>query len=177
LVNLLLARLDNLPPRARELAQVAAVCGRSFSLGMLTRIHPSADLEHDVTVLVRAGVIREVRRYPDLEYTFSHGLLRDAALLTLTRPRRRELYRRVGDACESLFADTLDERLDLLAHYYGRSDDLRKALHYLRRAAARATELDAGFQAAELLKRARAVAAELGDADAERAISAELERS
>ena len=94
----------------------------------------------------------------------------------MTGPKRRELYGRVASAYEELVAGSPEEHLNRLAHYYGRSDDLRKALDYLERAAARALELDAGFQAAELLHRARAVAAELGDADAQRRIDAQLER-
>jgi class 3 adenylate cyclase len=177
LVNLLLSRLDNLPAEARQLAQVAAVTGRSFSLRMLTAVDPEPDPGQSLNVLVRAGVVRERRRYPQLEYTFTHGLLRDAALLTLTRARRRKLYGRVAAAYEELVADSVEEHLDLLAHYYGRSDDLRKGLDYLERAAERALGLGAGFQAAELLRRARAVAAEAGDAEAGRRISARLEQA
>jgi predicted ATPase len=144
-------------------------------LGVLARVRGIPALEQNLTVLVRAGVIRELRRYPELEYSFSHGMLREAALLTLTRSARRDLYGRVGRAFEELYADSLEEHLDLLAHYYGRSDDLPKALDYLERAADRAFSLEADFQAVELLRRARAVAAELGDGEAERRIAARLE--
>ena len=119
-------------------------------------------------------MIRERRRYPELEYTFTHGLLREAALSTLTRSSRREMYGRVAAAFEELFADSLDEHLDVLAHYYGRSDDLTKALEYLERAADDATRLNADYQAAELWRRAARVANELGDADAEARIAARL---
>jgi class 3 adenylate cyclase len=177
LVNLLLSRLDNLPVAARRLAQIAAVTGRSFSDRMLAAVYPDPDLEEALSVLVRAGVVRERRRYPQLEYSFTHGLLRDAALLTLPRVTRRELYGRVAAAYEELVADSVEEHLDLLAHYYGRSDDLGKALDYLERAADKALSLGAGFQAAELLRRARAVAAEVGDDEAGRRIAARLDQA
>jgi predicted ATPase len=175
LESLLLARIDGLPTQTRRLAQIAAIVGRSFSLPVLGLVQPDELLPQDLSTLVRAGVIRELRRYPELEYSFTHVLLREAALSTLTRARRRELYRRVAVAFEELYADSLDEHLELLAHYYGRSDDLTKALAYLERAADRAGRLEAGFQAAELLRRAGQVAAELGDAEAERRIAAQLE--
>ena len=174
LESLLLARIDNLLPAARQLAQVVAVVGRSFSLDVLRRVYPSPTADDDLRTLARAGVIRELRRYPELEYSFTHGLLREAALSTLTRSRRRELYGRVAAAFEELYADSLDEHLSLLAHYYGRSDDLPKALAYLERAAEGAVQLEAGFQAAELLRRAGRVAAELGDAAAQGRIGERL---
>ena len=125
-------------------------------------------------MLFRAGVIRERRRYPELEYTFTHGLLREAALSTLTRASRREQYRRLAAALEELYEDSIDEHLELLAHFYGRSDDLAKALEYLERAADDAVRLNADFQASELWRRAGRVANELGDAEAEARIAARL---
>ena len=174
LESLLLARIDNLTASARQVAQAAAIVGRTFLLSVLKRVCPGESLEADLNVLVRAGVIRERRRYPELEYSFTHGLLREAALSTLTQSSRRELYGRVASAFEALFADSLEEHLELLAHYYGRSDNLSKALEYLERAAERAVQLDADFQAAELWRRAARVANELGDAAAQARIAARL---
>jgi len=174
LESLLLSRIDNLTASARQVAQAAAIVGRTFLLSVLKRVCAGETLEADLTVLARAGVIRENRRYPELEYSFTHGLLREAALSTLTRTSRRQLYGRVAAAFEDLFADSLEEHLELLAHYYGRSDNLAKALEYLERAADRAVQLNAGFQAAELWRRAGRIANELGDTGAEARIASRL---
>jgi class 3 adenylate cyclase len=174
LESLLLSRIDNLPQEARQLAQVVAVIGRSFSLDLLRRVYPSQSADEDMRTLVRAGIFRELRRYPVLEYSFTHGLLREAALSTLTRARRRELYGRVAAGLEELYADTIEEHLDQLAHYYGRSDDLRKALGYLERAGEKALGLDARFQAAELFRRAERLAGELGDTETQTRLAERL---
>jgi len=166
LESLLLARIDRLPPEARKLAQTAALVGRSFRLRVLEHVSESPDVERDLSVLLRADIIRELRRYPDPEYTFKHGLLRRACLATLPPGRRRELYGSVGTALEALFPDTLDDHLEVLAHYFSRSDDLPKALEYLERAGAKASELDAVAQAGELLGQALKVAEKLEDSDA-----------
>lgn len=163
LENLLVARIDRLPESARRVGQVAAVIGRTFSVRLLERVVWTDDLEHDLATLFRAEIIRELRRYPELECTFKHGLLQEAALSTLTPERRRELHGRVGDALEALYADTLDDHLELLAYHFGRSDQLEKAFRYLTRAAVRAEELDAAPQATELRRRAEKVKARLGE--------------
>jgi len=163
LESLLLARIDRLPPEARKLAQTAALVGRSFRLRVLEHVSESPDVERDLAVLLRADIIRELRRYPDPEYTFKHGLLRRACLTTLPPSRRRELYGSVGAALETLFPDSLDDHLEILAHYFSRSHDLPKALEYLERAGAKASELHAVAQAGELLGRALKVAEKLED--------------
>jgi class 3 adenylate cyclase len=174
LESLLLSRIDNLTPSARQVAQAAAIIGRSFLYSVLRLVCPDESLESDLSALARTGVVRERRRYPELEYTFTHVLLREAALSTLTRASRQALYSLVGSAFEQLYADSIEERVDLLAHYYGRSDDLVKALEYLERAAERAVQLDADFQAQEMWRRAARVANELADAEAESRIAARL---
>jgi class 3 adenylate cyclase len=137
--GLLVARIDRLPESARRLAQTAAVIGRSFPVRVLEQVAGS-DVQPELTALLRAEVVREQRRYPDLECAFRHGLLREAALSTLTPARLRELYSRVAAAFEELYAAGLDDHLERLAHYYAQSDDRERARSYLGRAARRASE-------------------------------------
>ncbi len=165
LENLLVARIDRLPAGARVVAQVAAAIGRNFPLRVLERIAVDGELQENLALLLRAEIVRELRRYPEPEYTFKHGLLQDAALSTLTPARRRELFGRVAAVYEDVFAGSLDDHLERLAHYYAQSENLAKALVYLERAGARAADLSAATQASDLLGRARDVAVDLGRAD------------
>ena len=102
----------------------------------------------------RAEIVREVRRFPELECTFRHGLLQEAALSTLTPASQRELYGRVGHAMEAHLGDRVDERLEPLAFYFYRSDEHAKALDYLDRAAERALAVESLGRAEELWTRA-----------------------
>ena len=86
---LLVARIDRLEPGARRLAQVAAVVGREFPVSVAAAVAGSVD--GDIAELLRAEIVREVRRFPELECTFRHGLLQEAALSTLTPSSQREL--------------------------------------------------------------------------------------
>jgi class 3 adenylate cyclase len=174
LENLLVARIDRLPEEARRLAQVAAVIGRTFPVRVLERVADSDDVEADLAVLFRADVVREQRRYPELECSFRHGLIQEAALSTMTAARLQELHGRVAAAIEELFAASLDDYLELIAHHYARSQNFPKALDYLERAGEKAAALDAGAQATVLWKRALKVAARMGDEAAERRVERRL---
>ena len=83
---------------------------------------------------LRAEIVREVACHPELECTFTHGLLREAALSTLTSTRKRMLYTEIAAAFEDLYADSLDEHLERLAHYHAQAGNLPKSLEYAERA-------------------------------------------
>jgi len=133
LENLLVARIDRLPEGARQLAPVAAAIGRMFPVAILEEV-AGGDVGESLTALLRSEIVREVRRYPAFECAFTHGLLHDAALSTLTPTRKRDLYARIARAVESLYAGSLDDHLEQLAHYHAQAGNLPKALEYAERA-------------------------------------------
>ena len=167
LESLLVARIDRLPPGPRHLAQVAAVVGREFPVSIAVAAAESADATGDLAALLRADVVREIRRFPELECAFRHGLVQEAALSTLTPAAMRDLYGRVGAIVEERSAEALDENAERLAFYFYRSADRAKALEYLERAGEHASVVEAYGRAEELWERAAKLAAKLGDLDAE----------
>jgi Cdc6-like AAA superfamily ATPase len=50
------------------------------------------------------------------------------------------LHERAGVALESMFAGQLDDHLEELARHYSRTDNVRKAIEYLRRAGEQAIQ-------------------------------------
>jgi class 3 adenylate cyclase len=163
LESLLIARIAALPRDARRVAQVGAVLGRTFASPLLAQVASVADVERNLMQLLRASIISETRTVPSREFSFTHGLLQEAALSTLTRARRRELYRRVAAAFEEAFSDSLDDHLEQLAFYRARGGDVQRALDYLERAATRASSLRAHTQAADIWSRAAILAQRMDD--------------
>jgi class 3 adenylate cyclase len=100
LESLLIARLDRLPINARWLAQSAAVLGKTFQVALLEAMVNDEEFHENLQTLLRAEVVRETRRVPSFECTFTHGLLLEASLLTLPQARRRELYAAAATAIE-----------------------------------------------------------------------------
>ena len=162
LENLLVARIDRLAEGPRRLAQIAAVLGREFPVRVLEHVAGEGSAD-DLGQLLRAEIVRELRRYPELVCEFRHGLLQEATLSTLTLGRRRELYGAVATAFEEVHAASLGDYLERLAHYHAQSGDITQAIAYLDRAAARAEELGAGSRAAELWERSRELAVDTRD--------------
>jgi class 3 adenylate cyclase len=164
--TLLIGQIDGLGGDARALVQAAAVIGRVFTASVLESI-AGAEAVRSMPELLRRGIIRERRRYPELEYSFRHGMLQEAALSTLNPARREALYRAGASAVETLYAGALDAHAEILAHYHARGGDPEATLRYLEMAAERADSLGETSHTLHMWTRARRAAAAIGDASAE----------
>lgn len=93
----LLARLDRMAP-VREVAQMAAALGRSFSHELISAVSimPKQQLDDALDQLVTAELIFRRGTPPDAEYTFKHALVQDAAYSTLLKSRRQQIHSRIA---------------------------------------------------------------------------------
>ena len=130
LEGLLLSRIDQLPGSAKELLQAAAVLGREFSKRALEEMGVCTHFPDALSVLLRADLIRERRRDP-AEFAFKHGLLREAALSTLTDQRRKLLHGLAAKSIETIYGRDTSEHIGTLAWHYLSSGERSKAVGYL----------------------------------------------
>lgn len=160
----LMARLDRLSS-AKEVVQVAAAIGRSFSYAMLAAVldYPESLLRAALDRLFKAGLIFPRGEPPEAEYWFKHALVQDAAYESLLRSRRAVLHARIVRAMETHFADTLEAQPELLAHHAARADLTEKAITYGLQAGRRALARSANREAILLLGTAIELTRDLPD--------------
>ena len=166
----LLARLDRLAS-AREVAQIGAALGRSFSHELISAVAniPQPQLDDALEELVRAELIFRRGTPPEAEYTFKHALVQDAAYATLLHSRRRELHARVADTLErARVIDRAAVRPEILAYHLAQTPATERAVAYLREAAQVAAERWANAEAVQHLSRARELSSKLDDGQAKR---------
>ena len=142
--KVILARLDALPTRPRDVLTAASVLGRAVDLPLLQRLVGS-DPRAEADELVRAGLF-ERDGQPD-EVWFSHALIQEVAYGSLLKRRRRELHATAAAAIEELWPERIDEYLGLLAHHHRGAGDLEAARRWHDLAAERAERLHAGDEA------------------------------
>ena len=132
------ARLNQLSPPARELAAVAATCGRAFTFDLLAY---ASDL--DEATLVRAldelWQRRLVREQGLQAYDFSHDAIREVACTGSGPAGQRRLHGRVAAALQQVHAHDLDAISAELAAHYQQAGAMRQAIEWHRRAAEVAT--------------------------------------
>jgi predicted ATPase len=114
----LLARLDRLAP-TREVAQIGAALGRSFSHELISAVAgmPQHELDEALDQLASAELIFRRGVPPDAEYTFKHALVQDAAYSTLLRSRRQQLHGRIATTLEAQFPEVVTAQPTLMAHH------------------------------------------------------------
>jgi class 3 adenylate cyclase len=164
----LLARLDRIAS-TREVAQIGAALGRSFSHELISAVAviPQPQLDDALDELVRAELIFRRGTPPDAEYTFRHALVHDAAYATLLHSRRRELHARVADTLErARVIDRASVRPEILAYHLAQTASTDRAVAYLREAAQVAAERWANAEAVQHLSRARELSSRLDDGPA-----------
>jgi class 3 adenylate cyclase/tetratricopeptide (TPR) repeat protein len=139
--RLVLARIDRLPARTREVARAASVLGRQFDAGLLEAV-AGADVPRALLTLERHDV---VRRMGLSDHRFKHTLIQEAVYASLLKRTRQQLHARTALALEGLDPD----RHGLLAHHWAEAEDHERALGEYARAARGALEIYALEEAAE----------------------------
>jgi serine/threonine protein kinase/tetratricopeptide (TPR) repeat protein/ABC-type transport system involved in cytochrome c biogenesis ATPase subunit len=164
--ELLLARLDMLPPRQKALAQLCAVVGRSFSHALLSAITQRGEpgLGVDVKALVQAGLLQLLEGSTEPRYQFRHALIQDAAYQSLLRGTRRQHHGRIAHALMESFPDMVETQPELLAHHYTQAGEVEPAIRYWTQAGIRASLRSANQEAVSHLRHALRLLRGLPDA-------------
>jgi tetratricopeptide (TPR) repeat protein len=147
--GILAARIDRLPSDAKELLQTLAVIGREFPLSLIRSVvrKPDDELNRLLNDLQLGEFIYEQPAVGDTEYIFKHALTQEVAYNSVLIERRQQLHERTGAALERLYTNSIEEHLAELAHHYGRSANLDKAVSYLMRAGQQALNRSAFAEA------------------------------
>ena len=147
----LMARLDRLAP-VKEVAQLAATLGRTFSHELLGAVSPleGEELDDALAQLLNAGLIYRHGLPPDVTYEFKHALVRDVAYQSLLKGRRLQFHKRIAHALEERFPGTEPE---LLAHHFTEAGLAEQAVGYWQRAGERAAERSANLESIAHLTR------------------------
>ena len=136
---LLTSRIDRLAPVDKRLLQAAAVVGYQVPRGILEAVGglPPEPLREALKRLQASEFLYETSLFPDIEYTFKHALIHDAAYQMLSADRRRMLHTAALNAGEKLYADMLFEKADWLAFHAFRAQAWDRAVVHFQAAAAR----------------------------------------
>jgi len=126
-------RLERLSDSTRKVLANGATIGRFFSLELLQASSAGgADLMlESIEEAEKAGLVLAVADSPKARFQFSHELIRQAVIGSLSAARRQRLHLEVAAAIERTYAAALDDYFGELAYHYRHGDDLAKAIDYL----------------------------------------------
>jgi class 3 adenylate cyclase/tetratricopeptide (TPR) repeat protein len=130
---LLAARLEQLAPDERALAERAAVVGRVFEQAAVTELAPEglrAGVARGLVALVRKELVRPERSELSAgdAFKFRHILIRDAAYDALPKSERAELHERFADWLERTVGERAPEYQEILGHHLEQAHRFRSDL-------------------------------------------------
>ncbi len=157
--SVLQARIAQLSPLAREIANVAAVIGREFVFSVLAQVSQEREdaVVSGLDELWQRRIIREHGAGTLESYDFSHDKLREQVYASLSPASRRRLHRRVAEALEKNYASSLDIVSGQLADHYERAGQPEHAISYYRLAGETALRLYANAEATSAFQKAIAL--------------------
>jgi len=146
--DVLMARIDRLEEKTRNLVKVASVIGRSFFYRVLTEVAKAVeDIDNRLSYLKEIQLIGDRRRLEELEYLFKHALAHEAAYDSILVQKRKELHIQVADSIEKVFQEKLHEFYGMLAYHYSKGEALDKAEEYMVKAGEEALRSSASREA------------------------------
>jgi class 3 adenylate cyclase/tetratricopeptide (TPR) repeat protein len=138
--DVIMARVDSLPERAKEVLQTGSVIEREFSYELIKRVAglSEKDLLSNLSNLKDSELLFERGIYPQSTFIFKHSLTREVVYdLILTR-RKKSIHWQVGNAIEEIYRDNIDEYYAILAEHFFVSEKYEKAAEYSKLTARKA---------------------------------------
>jgi class 3 adenylate cyclase len=127
--SVLIARVDRLSPKDRELLQAASVIGRRFDPKLLAVAVGETDVDAQLGAMQALDLIHTDARSTD--YVFKHALVQDALYQSLLTERRQGLHVKIAEEVERRSGNRLIEVSEVLAHHYSQTHNAKKAFNYL----------------------------------------------
>lgn len=151
----LVARIDRLPERARDVLLAAAVLGVRFDGRLLATV--ASGSVGDALALLETGdlVVPLADAAPrGAVYRFRHALVQEAAYASMLRPQRRQLHGRAATALAGAYAGREDEVAAVLGRHLVESGAAEQGARYLGAAARLAAARYSNEEAAALARQA-----------------------
>jgi predicted ATPase/class 3 adenylate cyclase len=172
----LIARLDRFAP-VREVAQIGAVVGRSFSYELLSAVAGLSPqkLEEALGQLVLSELVFCRGEIPHAVYTFKHVLVRDAAYSSLLKSRRASVHAAIAGAFEQRFPEIVEGEPETIAHHLTEAGLPEQAVSYWLKAGKNAVQRFANLEAIAHLQRGIETACRLPESSARDRLELDLQ--
>lgn len=142
--SVLISRIDRLESNLKETVQIASVLGREFATEAL---HELIQQYHSAVGNKKTGLSRKQLNHhlqtgekeriwntlSEINYIFSHSLLREAAYHMQLKKRLQSLHKLAGESLRILFPKDKEKFFEIAEHY-DRAEEWDKAIKYYNRA-------------------------------------------
>jgi class 3 adenylate cyclase/tetratricopeptide (TPR) repeat protein len=138
--DVILARVDSLPEKARGVLQAGSVIEREFTHALIKKVTglPEQDLLALMAILKDSELLFERGVYPESAYIFKHALTHELIYDSILTRRRKVLHAIVGDSIEDIYKDNIGEYYGALVGHFIKGECYEKAAEYSKLASRKA---------------------------------------
>ena len=138
--DVIMARVDSLPERAKEVLQTGSVIEREFGYALIKKVTGLSEKEllSNLSVLKDSELLFERGVFPESTHIFKHALTREVVYESILTKRKKKLHKEIGEAIEELYSDSIDEHYAVLAEHFIEGEGYEKGADYSKRAGRKA---------------------------------------
>ena len=142
-------RISKLPAWALYPLQVSAIMGRQINKILLTNIIPDLNLSKWLAICSDVAILSAI----ESDWQFTHDKIREHLISSVETNQFREINKKIGQAIEAQFTDTIDDYAPILAQHYRDAEIPEKEALYTIKAAEKLKEF-VPLDALKFIKRA-----------------------
>ncbi len=153
--EVIMARVDSLPERSKELLQTGSAIEREFGYDLIKCVTglPEKELLSHLSVLKDSELLYERGIFPESTYVFKHALTQEVVYDSILKKSKKKLHESIGNAIEELYRGNIDEYYGILAKHFIESENYEKGAEYSKLAGKRARRANSNLDAIEYGKK------------------------
>jgi class 3 adenylate cyclase/tetratricopeptide (TPR) repeat protein len=153
--DVIMARVDSLPDRAREVLQTGSAIEREFGYELIKCVTglPEQELLSRLSILKDSELFYERGIYPQSAYVFKHALTQDVVYASILAKVKKKLHEKIGNAIEALYKENIDGQYGVLTEHYILGEDYEKGAKYSKLACRKAQKAASFKEATEYAKK------------------------
>jgi len=126
--SMVMARIDRLEKQAKESLRIGSVAGFRFNEEIVRRVL-KRNVHDNLIDCTEAGLTYQ-SSLKDLEFVFSHTLIKDVSYDSILRRRRKVIHGTIGLILEEMYPDRIEALCPILASHFRIAENWEKALDY-----------------------------------------------
>jgi predicted ATPase/class 3 adenylate cyclase len=132
--DVIMARVDSLPERAKEILQAGSVIEREFGYELIKQVMSisNEDLLSYLSALKDSELLYERGIFPKSTYIFKHALTREVVYDSILTRTKKKLHEDIGNTIEDLYNENISEHYAVLADHYIEAESYEKGAEYSR---------------------------------------------
>ncbi|MGD8471098.1 MAG: adenylate/guanylate cyclase domain-containing protein, partial [Desulfobacteraceae bacterium] len=138
--DVILARVDSLPEKAREVLRAGSVIEREFTYELIKKVTGISEQEllSLMAILKDSELLYERGIYPESSYIFKHALTHELIYNSILTKRKKELHTIVGKSIEEIYKQNINEHYGVLVKHFIEGECHEKAAEYSKLASRKA---------------------------------------